>query len=107
MCVAVDNLGNIVTSIHPTGGTTAWKASAVGHYYLVGVSCPATNLCVAIDDSGDALTSTNPTGGAAAWKLSKVDPGGGGLSGISCPSVNLCVAVDWTGQVVVAMAHQV
>jgi hypothetical protein len=100
LCVAVDDLGDVVTSTDPTGGASAWSVTdADGAYDLDGVSCPSSSLCVAVDDLGDVVTSTNPTGGARAWTVAAVD-GSNALGRVSCPSVSLCVAVDQAGDVV-------
>src|ERR1700693_3636342 len=74
LCVAVDELGNVVTSSNPQGGAAAWTVTHVDFTKdaqsqatnLSAVSCPSGDLCVAVDFSGDVVTSTNPTGGASA-----------------------------------------
>src|SRR5260370_1270280 len=95
LCVAVDQIGNVVTSTNPTAGPAAWKVTQVGAHS--GVSCPSTTLCVAVGDDG--FTSSNPNGRAAAWKVTQV-VGANSFGGVSCPSVSLCVAVDELGNVV-------
>lgn len=113
LCVAVDEVGNVLTSTNPTGGARAWRVTHVDGpancdffrvpcHGLAGLSCPNTSLCVAVDGQfGNVLTSTNPTGGAASWKLTHI-PGvsANGLLGASCPSVSLCVVMDGGGNVV-------
>src|SRR5437763_289953 len=66
LCVAVDNIGNVITSTNPGAGAPAWSAAAVdAPHALLGVSCaPSTTLCVAVDGSGDVVAPNNPTGGA-------------------------------------------
>jgi hypothetical protein len=93
-CVAVDVVGNVITSTNPTGGAAAWTVTNVdGGRNIRAVSCPATNFCVAVDLSGNAITSTNPTGGKGAWTVANVhNPIG--MNAISCPSTTLCVATD-------------
>jgi hypothetical protein len=55
-CVAVDNVGNVITSSNPTGGKADWKVTKVdGRNYLYGVSCPSTTFCVAIDGIGNVI----------------------------------------------------
>jgi hypothetical protein len=95
LCVAVDDVGNIVTTNKPLGQDIDWsfeRASAVG---LSSVSCPTATLCVAVG-SGEVLSATNPTGGAAAWKTTSVDSGHY-LRAISCPTTTLCMAIDDNG----------
>jgi hypothetical protein len=101
LCVAVDFVGNVVTSSTPTGGAAAWTVTHVDDFFmpLSGVSCPSSGLCVAVDISGNVVTSSNPTGGAAAWTVTHVD-GTNFLSGVSCTGSGLCVAVDYLGNVV-------
>ena len=102
LCVAVDDLNNVVTSTNPTGGAAAWRVANVEGVNglqggLQGVSCPSAMLCVAVDDQGNVVTSTNPTGGAAAWRVAHV---GDSELDVSCPSTTLCVALASAGNVV-------
>src|SRR5581483_6109801 len=48
LCVAVDNIGNVITSTNPTGGASAWTVTSVDSpNALLAVSCPAsTTFCV-------------------------------------------------------------
>jgi hypothetical protein len=98
LCIAVDALGNVLTS---AGGT--WTVTPVGTQYLVAVSCPAVSLCVAVGDSGVIVTSTNPTGGAGAWTTTTLAGVGDfspvDLAGVSCPTTSSCVAVGRNGMV--------
>src|SRR5439155_4222284 len=56
LCVAVDNIGNVITSTNPGGGAQAWNAVAVdAPHALLGVSCPTVTRCVAVDGSGDVV----------------------------------------------------
>src|SRR5665213_492266 len=104
LCVAVDQVGDVVTSNNPAGGAAAWTVTHVDNTKdpiseatnLGAVSCPTTGLCIAVDISGNVVTSSNPTGGATAWALTKVD-GSNQLVSVSCPSTNLCVAGDTYG----------
>jgi hypothetical protein len=98
LCVAVDQVGNVVTSSNPTGGASAWTVVHVVASFLTGVSCPTVDLCIAVDGNGNVVTSSKPSGAAADWTVSHVD--GNWLSAISCPSSSLCVAVDIVGNVV-------
>jgi hypothetical protein len=100
LCVAIDDLGSIVTSTNPIGGASAWTETKIDSHTLFSVSCARSTLCVATDAAGDVVTSTNPTGGASAWKVTSID-GTNYLYGVSCtvtPST-LCVAVDNAGQI--------
>lgn len=104
LCVAVDSVGDVVTSTDPNGRFSTWNSTFAGGAGSVnGVSCPTTSLCVAVDDSGDVVTSTNPTGAASAWIVSNVD-GSNRESGVSCTGSDLCVAVDSHGDVLTTRA---
>jgi hypothetical protein len=100
LCVAVDNIGNVLTSTNPTGGSSVWTSADIDGSLnkLVSVSCPSASLCVATDFWGNVVTSTNPTGGASTWTIATVDTSV--LEDISCPSVSLCVAIEGQGNVV-------
>lgn len=105
LCVGVDDLGDVVSSTDPAGGTSAWiPASVDAGTALIGLSCPSASLCVAVDSLGRVLTSADPGGGATAWQASAVDTTGGGLADVSCPTVSLCVAVDGHGRVLTSTA---
>jgi hypothetical protein len=107
LCVASDQLGNVVISSNPIAGPATWAVihvdSSIDQYSnatnLSVVSCPSTDLCVAADHSGNVVTSINPAGATPAWTLSKVD-GTNQLVSLSCPSSKLCVAGDTYGNVV-------
>lgn len=95
LCVAVDFLGNVVTSTDP-GADRGWTVARLrGAPDLTSVACPSVSLCVAVDGFGSVLSSTNPAGGPRAWRSAVVNARGlGSLTGVSCPSVSLCVATD-------------
>ncbi len=100
LCVAVDKVGNVLTSTDPTGGTAAWTVTKVDpSRNIAGVSCPSIEFCVAVDQHGNLLTSINPTGGAAAWTVTSI-AGIESFEGVSCPSSGLCIAVDDKGNIV-------
>lgn len=103
-CVAVDDIGDTVTSTDPTGQAPAWRRHAVdpGQGGLVGVSCPTRSLCVAADAHGGVLTSTRPGAGPRAWHRIQVDPHA--LSGVDCPSTRLCLLTGGGGTLL-ASAH--
>ena len=112
LCVAVDLVGDVITSRHPFGGPSTWTVTAVepgpgvsDDRGLSDVSCPSVKLCVASDDRGNVLTSTNPTAGARAWRTGQVLPDRevqgfpNGLVGLSCPSTSACVGVNRNGDI--------
>ncbi|MDQ6774781.1 MAG: hypothetical protein M3071_00870, partial [Actinomycetota bacterium] len=98
LCVAVDGgagymeteqgtAGQVMVSVHPEGGTGAWKVSRIdGNTTLTGVSCPSVSLCVATDWVGRVLVSIDPNGGPRAWRSARVDRGHT-LTAVSCPTV--------------------
>jgi uncharacterized membrane protein len=93
--------------------TTAKLSGMAGKVFLLGVSCPTTDLCVASGTNNVIATSTDPTGGSAAWDFRYVGDGpwpntdewatqgisGKQIQGISCPSPRLCVAVMNQGNI--------
>jgi hypothetical protein len=104
LCVAFDDLGNLVTSTRP-GSVGSWRTTRLpGARGLspAGVSCPSVSFCVAIASSnsgvGRAIVSTAPAAGSRAWHIERVgvtvDP-----TAISCPSESLCVGVEGDGNV--------
>ncbi len=109
MCIAVDDVGNVVTSSDPADGPAAmWTVANVdtgpdGTNVINAVACPTANLCVAVDDVGNGLTSTNPGDGASAtWTAATIATNpdtSNSLAAVSCPSEALCVAVDGAGDV--------
>ena len=102
LCVAVDYVGNVFTSINPTGGAGKWtKVSIDPGNQLSAVSCASASLCIAVDYGGNALVSTDPTGGAGKWIATDID-GTEPLRSISCTSGPLCLAGDSNGQVLVS-----
>jgi hypothetical protein len=98
LCVAADYRGNVVTSIDPSGGASAWTMDRVDDFTgLSAVSCPSSSLCVAPEVfAGRYAVSTDPTGGAEAWSFtgSSNELGEEQVTDISCASASLCVAVD-------------
>jgi YVTN family beta-propeller protein len=109
LCVAVDSLGNVVTSTNPTalsgqqgaepGSGATWTPLTIDPgVSLNGVSCPSTGLCVAVGTDGSVAISTDPTDGSSAnWTVTQVD--GAALNAVSCPSMSLCALVDDNGNV--------
>jgi hypothetical protein len=102
LCVAADEMGNVLTSTDPTGGGATWSTEKVDDGEpdaISGIACPSSTLCVATDLDGNVLTATDPTGGKAAWAVTDVDETND-LNDVSCPSAELCVAVDRLGNAV-------
>ena len=52
LCVAVDDVGNLVTSTDPSGGAGAWSTPVSIGGGLSAVACPSTTLCVALSLTG-------------------------------------------------------
>jgi hypothetical protein len=93
LCVAVDNVGQVVTSTDPMGGASAWTTAVLPDApSLTGVSCPSATLCVIVGST--RFYSTTPSAGASAWKVSGTVIGGV-LVSIACPSATLCVSVGY------------
>lgn len=96
LCVAVDKVGNVVTSTTPTAG--AWHLTSIpGAAGFSGVACPSTSLCVAVDVAGNVVSSNVPAGGAESWSVAHVAQGP--LSAVSCPSVSMCAATVDAGAI--------
>ncbi len=116
LCVAVDAVGDALTSTAPTAGSAAWVATHIDGNRtqdctgsglacqppLVGVSCPSTSECAAVDFAGNVLTSDHPSSAASPWSSATTD--GGALSslyGVSCPTSAFCATVDgFAGKVI-------
>ena len=62
-CAAIDDLGNVYTSIDPTGGASAWTETVLGDTDFEAVACHSTSLCVITDFDGNAFSSVEPMGG--------------------------------------------
>jgi hypothetical protein len=92
LCVAVDKVGDVLSTTDPTGATTAWSSVRVAEHFTA-VACPSTELCVAVGRDVIA-TSTDPTGGAGAWSFVRMPRE---LLAVSCASASLCVATDEYG----------
>jgi hypothetical protein len=111
LCVAVDSVGNIISSGAPTGGAPAWALTHIDDNSdygctgggptcqapLMGVSCATPSSCSAADFTGNLLQTTTPAA-PAPWP-SRPATGGGPASlwSLSCPSATLCAAVDGAG----------
>jgi hypothetical protein len=101
LCVAGDQVGDILSSTNPAGGAGAWRVTATSPNLfdpeITELSCPSTSLCFGLSANA-LLSSTDPTGGASAWTKTPIDQGSN-VTAISCPSVSLCVAVNLHGHV--------
>jgi hypothetical protein len=62
LCVAGDNVGNILTSTDPTGGANAWSSPmAVPGCHGPSAPCISERLLIR-DDDGTAVADTAPPG---------------------------------------------
>ena len=57
LCVAVDAVGNILTSTQPTGDSSAWTATALDRPRITSIACPSTRLCLAGDENGTSCSA--------------------------------------------------
>jgi hypothetical protein len=105
-CVAVDDVGNLLTTTDPTGGDATWKRTPVTHFYFGGgVACPSAARCVLADDNL-AYSSDEPFGGAP-WVSTPVSLTPAPPPRISCPSILMCV-ISRGGEIVVGRTtHQI
>lgn len=87
------DVGQVLSSTNPLGGSWQRVAMTNGQGSLYGVSCPSPALCATGNLYGNLQVATNPTGSAEAWKSA---PGGGSvqITDVDCPSVTQCVAVN-------------
>ncbi len=99
LCVAFDDGGNILSSVHPAGGAGAWKLIHLGDpASLLRLSCMSVSLCIAVDALGNVFTSTQPTGESSTWTESAVDMTSR-ITSLACPSPRLCLAGDENGNI--------
>ena len=99
LCVAVDNVGDVLVSTDPAGGPATWSKRHLTEQFEA-VSCPSAHLCLAVDTEGDVFSSTDPTGGVSAWNRARISEHNGFslmIEDVSCPSTRLCVAVGRAG----------
>jgi hypothetical protein len=111
LCVAVDSIGNAISSTRPAGGASAWAlVHADGNLEpactgtglacqaaLTGIACPGVSLCAAIDFAGSLLQTGAPTENVA-WTSAPAAGSPTALWGLSCPAGNWCAAVDGEGR---------
>ncbi len=64
-CMAVDGYGDVLPSVNPTGGPSAWgfdtinpDTSFTNDTFLTGVSCTTIGTCLLLDRHGHAVTAT-------------------------------------------------
>jgi hypothetical protein len=109
LCVAVDRVGNVLTSTDPGAGASAiWTTKqADPPREITAVSCASSSLCLGVTKHSEVVSSTDPARGAGArWTHQQVDGPEEGLLGVSCPSSSLCVAVGAGSHgVLVTSAH--
>jgi hypothetical protein len=99
LCVAVDSVGNVLTSTNPAGAPAKWTVRSVDGDAIFAVSCASESLCVAVDAGGNILTSTNASEQSPTWTIAyHVDTHT--LNSVSCVLPSTCVAVDSAGDVV-------
>ena len=117
LCVAVDDVGNAISSTTPTAGSAAWHLAHADngiayecyHYNetgpdcqpgFLGVSCPSVSLCVGVDWSANVLSTTAPSQ-AGTWSgASPYSASDEHLWGVTCPSLDFCATVNgYDGQV--------
>jgi len=98
LCVAVDSVGQALSTTDPTAANPTWTADPVDSgQSLTAISCPPGAPCVAVDGHGNVLVSRGAS--ASTWSSpASIDPGSA-LTDISCPTATLCVAVDNAGRV--------
>jgi hypothetical protein len=101
LCVAVDGSGEVLTSTHPTGTRSAWKALSIDLNQTIvgalsGISCPSTKFCMASNSSGNVVISRDPGARHPSWMTSNTGTSAR-LTAISCASPSLCVVADGSG----------
>jgi hypothetical protein len=91
LCVATDEVGNVITSTNPSGSIGAWHVTKViGADSFTAISCPTVHFCAAVDSNGQVVTSTDPTGGSHTWTTTRL-AGSVVFGSVSCPSSGFCV----------------
>jgi hypothetical protein len=107
LCLASDEVGEVLTAQSPAGGASAWRSSratpripaAPEPDSLLSLTCPAVSLCVGLHFPTEVALTYHPPSGVE-WERIVVDPAGD-LNAISCPTASLCLAVDRAGDVIV------
>lgn len=93
-CEAVDAVGNLLTTVHPREGASAWVAHDFSPGGIGGISCPSATFCVMAGSGNLIRTSTNPAARHPVWRVTHVSHGTY-LGLISCASPKLCVALNF------------
>ena len=93
VCLAGGTQKTVYTSADPTGGASAWSATALP-IASDRVSCGATDQCVVGDAiAGDVAASSSPlSGGWIEAQTSGDLPDGGGIAVLSCTAGPFCIA---------------
>jgi len=104
-CVAVAQNGQILKSIDPGGGASAWNpvGAPAGPGNLDSADCidQESFLCLAGNSGGNFVATEAPDAGASTWR--ELDGGASvPITGISCATPARCAAVDNNGDVLVS-----
>jgi len=106
--VAVDSVGNALSSGNPTSGQGAWSIAHADNSSdygcgsggltcqapLMGIACPSVTLCAGVDFTGNILQSPSPAQ-TTPWASQPAEGGGPqSLWSVSCPSTAFCTTVD-------------
>jgi hypothetical protein len=97
LCVAGDNLGNVLESTNPAAGS--WSAPspvAAAPDGFFTLTCPSTGLCLA--GSGASLLASTSPGTGSSWKTVANDASST-IASIACATPSLCAASDFAGAV--------
>jgi hypothetical protein len=96
-CIAVDDIGQIITTHNATGGYRAWHRSQLPHgHELTAVSCGSVSLCAGIDQHGNVLVSTQANVPGSTWNVAHIHQR---ATHLSCPTARMCVATTSGGNV--------
>jgi hypothetical protein len=89
LCVAVDRTDDVLASVEPSHGATAYSRVNLGQgtTAIDALACPSPSFCVAEGADGRTLRSTDPAGGAVGWGAEAAT---GRAVAESCPSLHFC-----------------
>jgi hypothetical protein len=110
LCLATDEVGNLLVSEDPASTNPTWRQTVasphpsgaiLGSRGQFSLACPSGAFCAALDAlaPSEADLSYQPLAGQS-WTPVPIDPGGK-LNALVCPSVVLCLASDQAGRIVV------
>jgi hypothetical protein len=107
LCVAVDENGNVVSSIDPAANTPSYtndgQIQLPGDGLPAGISCATPQQCVIADNGGGVEASTDPGGPASTWTVTaNVD--NSDFDAIACLPGGQCIAPDDAGSVATSPA---